>query len=94
MVQKVAIELTVFLESAKLPKEMRFKDWGSGSYKTFPASPTCNYLDSTLIAIERISDGMLAQFEITSLRNIDNPELILIVSDLAAAIDKAIAELS
>lgn len=97
---KVAIELGAFVSGIKLPDDFRFKEWQPYCILvSSPANKENQYLDSQLIAIERISDGRFASFEINALRNsdggfIERGKVYVSAVALAQAIDNAISELT
>jgi hypothetical protein len=96
---KCAIELETFAVNAKLPDGFRFKEWQPGNLVAFsPANEDQVYLDSYLVAVERISDEKFETFEITCLRKPDGSSLergkiFLVAETLAHAVDEAVSKL-
>jgi hypothetical protein len=91
------IELEVFDTCAKMPDGLRFKEWSPGNTVAHVINKDGSSTDTLLVAIERISDGKFASFEIISLKNEDGklePGLLYVsAAVLANAVDQAIAEL-
>ena len=94
---KATMELEVFAANCNLPEGMRFKEWDKqGCILAFkPDSERGQYIDTKIAAIERVSDGKYYPFELSYLVDCQpvRGHVVLSISDLASAVDKAIAEL-
>jgi hypothetical protein len=95
---KCAIQIEEFAENVKLPDGFRFKECSLDLSPDNPDNKNKKYIESNFVTIERISDGKLASFEISSLRNEDGSSLergkcFVPVESLAWAVDRAIQSL-
>ena len=96
---KCAIEIESFVCGCKLPDGFRFKDWdSSGCLVAFSPDDSGKYITTHLIGIERVSDGKIQTFEISSLKNQDGSSLergkiFLIADTLVKAVDEAVSKL-
>jgi hypothetical protein len=93
---KALIRASVFADSVKLPEGLRFKEWSPNVLLV--ASPPASqnpqtYFDSTMMGIERTSDGRYASFKISNLKQKFGEEIYISVVEVAIAVDKAIAQL-
>ena len=90
---KAFIELEAFATHVKLPDGIHFKEWDNqGCIITFAPDGDGQYLNTHMVGLER-DDGKLATFEFASLKQQEHDPVALPVSELAQAVDKAIAEL-
>ena len=90
---KAFIELEAYAANVKLPDDIHFKEWdGQGCIVALTPNGEGQYIDTQMIGLER-GDGKLATFELSSLKHEGRGLIMLPVSELAQAVDKAIAEL-
>lgn len=95
-----AIEFEKFASTAKLPEGLRFKEWTPGQTLTYAPAGKGEYLSTMLFGIERITDGVVVQTELSYLNLGDrksaeenHSEIMVRKADLENAVAKAIAEL-
>jgi hypothetical protein len=90
---KAFIELEAFAANVKLPDGIHFKEWDGQWCIVVPKFGNGGfYLNTHIIGLER-NDGKLATFEFSSFINNERGLVMLPVSELAQAVDEAIAKL-
>jgi hypothetical protein len=88
------IEVEAFCRDVKLPEGLRFHEWeDSTTVRAVPDVGSNVFIDAQMIAVERISDGALKTMEISHLKGNGNAPIVVQVTELSQAVDKAIAEL-
>ena len=100
----VCVDVVEVLSVLKLPDGLRLKNWTESNPDGFwiasqsselASSPIKaeRYFETTLIGVERISDGKVSTFEVVGLALEGMQTKIVRLYDLAHALDQAIAEL-
>ena len=98
--QSVSVNVLDILEALRLPEGLRLKDWTESHPEGFRIAEKIGakwtsdqFFTTQIIGLERISDGKVASFEITGLKDGQQQPRTVRLFELAHALDQAIANL-